>query len=159
LLAGRSSGRTVVWDLQSGLELNSWRLPQQWAVAYSPDGERFAMSYDAETRRGGVVEIRDAHDGSSLTKVYFPNIIRAVRWHPGGRLLGLPCSDGTVSLMDAQAGTARVLGKHKAQAVSVEFSPDGEFLLSGGWDAELNVWNVSKNQREVTGALPASWFQ
>src|SRR6185503_17211373 len=98
-------------------------------------------------------------DGSSLTKVYFPNIIRAVRWHPGGRLLGLPCSDGTVSLMDAQAGTARVLGKHKAQAVSVEFSPDGEFLLSGGWDAELNVWNVSKNQREVTGALRASWFQ
>jgi WD40 repeat protein len=157
LLAGRRDGTLTVWDLERGAEIQSWRLPSTWSVKYSPDGGRFVMTYDLET--GGVIEIRDATSGELLTRTTVPGRVFAVSWHSDGRRLIVPCGDGKVNMMNAEDGSMRLLGRHKAQAVRGGPIPGGEFLFRAGWDNELNVWNLRTSQRELTAAIGSAAFQ
>jgi WD40 repeat protein len=55
-----------------------------------------------------------------------------------------------IHLMDSQTGQTRSLGSHKAQAVTVKFSPDGDYLFSGGWEGELICWDTRVMRRTLT---------
>ena len=157
LLAGQPDGRLVTWDLEHGIEAVSLRLPRHLCVCYSPDGDRFALA--REDSSSGAVEVRDAATGTVLASHRFPDLVRQVAWHPDGQRLAVPCGDASVSLMDAQDGAVRVLGWHKAQAVEADFSADGDFLFSSGWDNEINVWNLRSFQRELTAAVSGAMLQ
>jgi WD40 repeat protein len=49
--------------------------------------------------------------------------------------------------MDARTGESRVLGRHKAEARTTEFSPDGAYLISGAWGGQLICWDAQTLQR------------
>jgi WD40 repeat protein len=151
LLAGRPSGRLVTWDLEHGRELMSWRLPPHWSVCYSPDGTRFAVS--CGQGRSAVVEIRDATNGAVLVSAAFPDAVLNVSWHSDGQQVVAPCNDGSVNLVDESDGSVRLLGRHKAQAVRAGIIPESDFVFSGGWDGEVNLWNVRNSQRELMASL------
>ncbi len=157
LLAGRPSGRLVTWDLEQGRELMSWRLPPHWCVSYSPDGKRFAVAYGRG--KTGVVETRDATNGSVLASADFPDIVFSVSWHFDGRQIVVPCSDGSVNLMDSRDGSIRMLGRHKVQAVRAGGVPGTALVYSGGWDREVNLWNLRNAQRELTATLGSYTIQ
>jgi WD40 repeat protein len=55
--------------------------------------------------------------------------------------------------MDAATGETRVLGQHKAEAVSAVFSPGGAHLITGGWERELICWDVTEMRRAFTIGL------
>ncbi len=152
LLVGRPSGRLVRWDLVTGREEQSWRLPPHWSVAYSPEGARFAIARPDEIR-GACVDVFGASDGVLLASNRFDQDVLMVSWSADGRSLAAACSDGSVNLMNARDGSVRALGLHKAQAVEASFVPGGEFLVSSGWDNEVNVWNLRSYQRELTAPL------
>lgn len=152
LLAGRPSGRLVCWNVETGREERSWRLSPHWSVAYSPDGESFALARpdgDANCR----LEIYSTESGVLRLSNRFPREVLRVAWSADGSALAAPCSDGTVNLIQTRDGSVRVLGLHKAQAVDAVFVPGGEFLVSAGWDNEVNVWNLRNYQRELTAPL------
>jgi len=159
LLAGRPSGRLVTWDLEQGRELMSWRLPPHWSVSYSPDGTRFAVS--CGQGRSTLVEIRDATNGAVLVSAAFPDTVLNVSWHSDGQQQQVvaPCIDGSVSLLDSNDGSVRLLGRHKAQAVRAGIVPESELVYSGGWDSEVNLWNVRNSRRELTAALGSYTIQ
>ena len=157
LLAGRPSGRLVTWDLERGEEVMSWRVPPHWSVSYSPDGTRFAVAYDQG--RTAIVETRDASDGSVLASATFSNTVFNLYWHQDGRRIAVPCSDGSVNVMNADDGSIQVLGRHKAQAVRGGLVPGGDFLFSGGWDGEVNFWNLRDSERELTATLGGIYLQ
>jgi WD40 repeat protein len=52
-----------------------------------------------------------------------------------------------------------VLGRHKAEAVSVTFSPDGAYLFTGGWERELICWDVPAKRRLFTMSLDSDSLQ
>src|SRR6185295_9303309 len=87
------------------------------------------------------------------------NGVTELNWHPNGRWLGVPDHGGAVQLMDTQTGETRTLGRHKANATMAEFSPDGRYLFSGGWDRELNCWDARAMRRAFTIALDSSSVQ
>jgi WD40 repeat protein len=157
LLAGRPSGRLVTWDVEHGQEVMSWRLPPHWSVSYSPDGTRFAVS--CGQGKSAVVEIRDATNASVLVSAAFPDIVFNVSWHSDGQQVVAPCTDGSVNLVDASDGSVRMLGRHKAQAVRAGIVPESGLVFSGGWDGEVNLWNVRNSQRELTAALGSYTIQ
>lgn len=157
LLAGRPSGRLVTWDLERGRELMSWRLPPHWSVSYSPDGTRFAVS--CGQGKSAVVEIRDATNGTVRMSATFPDIVFNVSWHSDGQQVVAPCNDGSVNLVDASDGSVRLLGRHKAQAVRAGIVPGSDLVYSGGWDGEINLWNMRNSQRELTAALGSYTIQ
>jgi hypothetical protein len=71
-------------------------------------------------------------------------------WHPSGGYLAIADHAGQIHLMYAPSGQTRALGSHKAQAAMVAFSPDGEYLLSGGWEREIICWDLRTMQRVLT---------
>ena len=86
---------------------------------------------------------------------------------PGGVLLDLDLSPGCdrVAASDIN-GTAwiwsvpdgellAVLTGHSSRVVDVEFSPDGELLLTASWDMAARIWDLRVMQQPVEALIAA----
>jgi WD40 repeat protein len=149
IIVGRAPATAVIWDLESGRQLATHQLTGNPIVLkFDPVGESFAASIPLE--EGSMLAVHRASDGALRLNQQLTNAVTDFNWHPGGRWLGVPDHSGAVQLMDAQTGEMRTLGRHKANAVLAEFSPDGTYLFSGGWDRELICWNVREMRLAFT---------
>ena len=151
LLAGDVRGTVTVWDLDRAKPLHTFVLPgRPYALACSRDGQRFAASY----RRGSawVVAFHDAMTGALLCSAECPGLIDSIAWHPSGRWVSVTGAEPSewnrrVRLITADTGTMIVLGRHKIKTATVTFSPDGNYLMSDGWERELLCWDLQSRQR------------
>jgi WD40 repeat protein len=151
VLTGLHDGQVVLWDLTATNELARFRLeaaPNN--LIFSPDGSRFAASVHATN---WLVSVHDARDGIQLASHANGDFVQWLDWDPRGRWVASADHSGAVQLLDVKTGEARVLGRHKFQAVLVAFSPDGEHLLSGGWEEELIYWDLKRMERVFTITL------
>src|SRR5690606_16575840 len=55
-------------------------------------------------------------------------------------------ADGTVRLWDTQTGESTVLGRHQDAVWGVGVSPDARWLVSGGADQRVIVWDATGSQ-------------
>ncbi|MCA6364471.1 MAG: WD40 repeat domain-containing protein [Bacteroidetes bacterium] len=79
--------------------------------------------------------------------------VRGLALHPNGNLLAVASGDGNVRIFELPAVTEIACFEAHAQSANcVSWSPDGSFLLSGGKDAHLNVWDENYNRIE---SIPA----
>jgi serine/threonine protein kinase/WD40 repeat protein len=158
ILVGRPPATASTWDLESARELTSHRLPgEPMDLEFSPDGESFSVAF--ESGSGSVVAVHGAADGARRASHPFADYVRETDWHPSGRWLAVPDFSGAVHWMDAQTGETRQLGRHKAAAVRAFFSPDGEYLFSGGWDRDLICWDVKAMRRAFAVGLDSYHLQ
>jgi WD40 repeat protein len=139
-------------DLDSGTVLRQFdpgTSPTQ--LTFSPDGSRVAaVEWTGKTWQ---VTIYDSANGRRKRTQPFVESPGYISWHPGNRWLGVPDFSGQVSLLDSHTGQMHPMGRHKLQAVFTTFSPDGDYLLSGGWERELICWDVRTMQRSFTAPL------
>src|SRR5690349_10569542 len=96
------------------------------------------------------VSVYDSTTGAVRASHLFGELVLSIDWHPSGRWLAVADQGGIVHLMDSQNGRSRTFGAHKAQAAKVVFSPDGNYLFSGGWERELICWDTRTMQRCLT---------
>jgi WD40 repeat protein/predicted Ser/Thr protein kinase len=158
ILVGRPPATASTWDLESGRELTSVRLAgEPMDVKFAPDGESFSVAH--AFGESWMVAVHHAIDGTPRASHVFADYVRETDWHPGGRGIAVPDFSGAVHWMDARTGETRLLGKHKAQAVRVVFSPGGEYLFSGGWDRDLICWDVRAMRRAFTVGLDSYHLQ
>jgi len=151
IMAGLRQG-TAVWNLQNGEEVKRFKLQENpMLLAISPDGERFAAGY--ESANTSMVSIYRVADGARLMSHSLEDTVGGIAWHPNGRWLAATDFSGAVQLLDAGTGQARLLGRHKVQAVLAEFTPDGDYLLTAGWEREFIWWDVRRMQRAFTIGL------
>jgi WD40 repeat protein len=149
LLGSCGEGAVAVWDLEDGRQLTKFPLEADPnCLAISPDGQRFAAA--CKTKTGWAVSVYRMEDGARLTSCPCSNVVSSLDWHPGGRWIAAADDSGAVYLVQPQTGARRSLGRHKVQAVLTRFSPDGGYLLSGGWERELIFWDLSKMERALT---------
>jgi WD40 repeat protein len=149
LITAQVNEGVTTWDLEQGgqvARLQSVGAPSHLHLA--PDGERFAAV--KEFPGSCTVSVHHASTGVLRTSHTFSDLVMDINWHPSGRWLAIADHAGMVHLMDPQTGQTRALGSHKAQAASVTFSPDGDYLLSGGWEGELICWDTCTMQRSLT---------
>ncbi len=67
-------------------------------------------------------------------------------------------SDHQIRVFDIENGNLKyVLSGHTNSVFTVQYSPNGQFLLSAGRDAHLRIWNVENNY-ELYKAIPAHLF-
>jgi WD40 repeat protein len=156
LIKGTRDGTAIVWDLANGSECARFHFggtPER--LHYSPDGRQFAASY--KKGPGWVVCVHNGENGALLWSQPLENAAASLDWERKGRWVAVADYDGAVRLMDGQSGASRLLGNHKAQASLVTFSPDGAFLLSGGWEKELICWDLARMERAFN--IPLNSFR
>lgn len=149
LVAGTAG--VAMWDLEQGAEIS--RIPlngtPRW-LGFAPDGERFAATY--AVGRDWIVSVHRI-TGELLASNVFDKLVPTFNWHPSGGWLSVPDYGGSVHRMDSQTGEKRLLGGHKAEATRTEFSPDGAYLITGGWERELICWDARTLKRAFTAFL------
>ena len=157
LLVGRTNSSACVLNLEDGRELSRFVLPDAPVhLKFSPDGARFAALCSPAGVAYEMVSVHDARSGAALwsSATLWTNgstlRIAVIDWHPGGQWLAMSDHDGAVIWINAATGEARVLGEHKAQAATVEFTPEGRYLFSGGWEREFICWDFHTLQRVFT---------
>jgi WD40 repeat protein len=156
IMVGSPGATVAIWSLENAIQLAELKLPAQPRhLMYSPDGKRFAALYDRQRR--GFLAVHNAADGITEASQTFACGLSGLDWHPHGHSLAVGGDDGSVNLIDSRTGESRTLGHHKGNAVLMAFTPDGRYLASGGWDRELNFWNVHAMRRAF--AAPVDSFQ
>ncbi|KAG2052835.1 WD40 repeat-like protein [Suillus hirtellus] len=79
----------------------------------------------------------------------------------GTRLLVTGSADESLRVWDLDTGeqVGEPLFEHNAQVWAVSASPDGRWIVSGGYDGSILVWEVTKNKREFRIKRVRVWFE
>ena len=121
------------------------------AVAYSPEGNRFATA-----GWGGVVRIWDAASGEQSAAISTGGeFVFAVAFSPDGQYLATGDNDrpNYVKIYDTQTGErVQALTGHKDAVLCVTYSRDGKRLLTTSYDNTARLWDLETGQsKEFAG--------
>lgn len=75
-------------------------------------------------------------------------------------LLAVALINGDVEIRDLDGQLLANLPGHTQRAATVAFSPDGAWLVSGGWDLSLRTWSMADLRRDpaaLVRELEATW--
>ncbi|MCG9131695.1 sigma-70 family RNA polymerase sigma factor [Candidatus Poribacteria bacterium] len=115
------------------------------AVAFSPDGKRFAVAtgagiwlYDAQTYR--EISLLTGHTG----------VVRAVAFSSDGKTLASGARDRTIKLWNLETGDVTTCIGHRGGVESVAFSFDGQMIVSGAVDSTIELWDTETGQNLAT---------
>ena len=117
-------------------------VPLPVRTAFSPDGERLAISTEAQPR-AVVVDIGSGEEAFSLVGHQIST--RTVAWSPDGRWIATSSDDASARIWDAETGAFRfaLLG-HTATVQAVDWSPDAGRLVTGSDDGTARVWQIAE---------------
>ncbi|MDE2832798.1 MAG: hypothetical protein OXN20_21985 [Gemmatimonadota bacterium] len=116
------------------------------AVAFSPDGQRFAVASDIGV---WLYDMATSRELALLTR--HTDRVNVVAFSPDGAKLASGSYDRTVKVWDVATGeTITTLEGHTSWINSVAFSPDGTKLASGSYDRTVKVWDVATGANIAT---------
>jgi WD40 repeat protein len=141
-----SSGcRIIVWDVYKSNQLEELvaeDCPLD-KVSFSPDG-RWIVS----TSKVGAYLWR-VEGGTNRPVRILDNKTACVAFSSDGGTLAIGSGDAVV-LLDVNSGRVlKTLEKHKAPISSVAFSPNGDILVSGGYDGAVWVWGMKHHESAI----------
>ncbi len=109
---------------------------------------------------GGKLTRWDIESGRSLESIQLTNkSLRAIAFSSHRKEIAIGSSDYSIYFLDATtlAVKKKISQAHDKSVFSLRYSPDERFLLSGGRDAHLKVWDTDKNFDNIV-SLPAHWY-
>jgi WD40 repeat protein/tRNA A-37 threonylcarbamoyl transferase component Bud32 len=142
--AGTSSTTVEIWDAERDRRTFHQQLPlAPLAIAFSPDGSRFAM-----VKGAGVVAVLETAAGQERLNLRgHEGEIQALTFGSDGRRVATAAADGTLRLWDAETGI-EVLSLSSPQPLRfhrLDFSADGRRLSVSGADRQghfVRLWDA-----------------
>lgn len=130
-----------------------------YSLSFSPDGAWIASVSLVTGRRKqpGSLKIWDAENCEirSALQGFSDANVGLVAYSPTEDLMAWATSTGEIWLTDGTGGgdIVQLPNIHTADIGEIDFSRDGRYLVSGGLDARVIVWNVAKREvyRELKG--------
>ncbi len=134
LLIGLGNGSMSLHDLADPQQKPRILMARQSPHAFDPSGNRLAAI------EAGKVDILDVNTGKSLASIL--ESAESVAWHPSGNYLALVCPAHEIHVWDLRRikRLSVLKGWHNA-GLHIAFTPDGERLLSNGWEVVTRVWD------------------
>ncbi len=134
LLVGRGNGSMSLFDLTDPTHKPVVLMARQSPYAFDPAGNRLA------TIDAGKVYILDANTGKESATI--AEAAQAVAWHPSGNYMALVCPAHEIHVWDLKRmKRMSVLKGWRSGGLQLAFTPDGERLLSNGWENATRVWD------------------
>ncbi len=132
-----SQDAVTTWDAESGAEIATLNAPQLQVVGSSPDGRLVV------TTTSSTAEVWDVFDGTRLaTLMGHRRTADVADIGPSGRRLVYSQSSKAVIWDIATETRLGEFTGHNANLVSIEFSPDGQGVLTASRDGTARVWNA-----------------
>lgn len=163
-LAAHMDGSLIVYDKEKE---DAEFVPEESAVSlvengYSPDG---STNGDATPRRHKLnikKSVQSRNQKSNPVSVWklSNQKINAVAFSPDGRHLAAVAEDGTLTIMDYLA--ERVLDVHRSYfgaMLTVTWSPDSRYVLTGGQDDLVSIWSVADQALVARCVGHESWVR
>ena len=162
LVSGSGDGKAKIWNMETGkceFTLGNDEIgPKEGvtSVAISPDGRTVAAGsldcvvrlWDVQT--GKFLESFKGHDDSVYSVAFSPDgktlasgsLDKTLKlWDVSGRANGSSSS----SLQQQHYRCIATLSGHRDYVLSVAFSPDGKWLISGSKDRSVQFWDPRSN--------------
>jgi WD40 repeat protein len=129
-----ASGPVQMWDAASGvlrgiLRTSSPSVSAEW----SPDRGRIVTGHeDGTVRMWGVVREKLSSSKALLTFAGHTTGVSDVTWSPDGKRFASSDTSGTVKVWDVAAGIEVLSFTTPGSALSVNWSPDGNYVIVAG---------------------------
>jgi WD40 repeat protein/serine/threonine protein kinase len=157
--SGGKAGQIIVWDARTLGRCYSSEAPTGGTagLVYSRDGRKIALSCGDHGPRS-VVEVRDASSGDVLESIDIaPECAYELAFSPDGTQIAFAIGSNDTFETEPKPGRVRVwewesdkppllLGSHAAPITGLDWSPDGKWIASGGFDLVVKVWDVKSTR-------------
>ena len=148
-------GGAKVYEAVTGRQLLTLSVPGVFCyrVIWSPDGAYLLTSHSQD----GSARVWDAESGQEVHQMVGLVQARGSDWSPSGDLAAVGCQDGIVRIWEMEAG----LEVYKFHGISsgievVAFSPDGERILSVGWENSVRVFDLSEALLSISAPIASN---
>ncbi|KAI9103198.1 WD40-repeat-containing domain protein [Phlyctochytrium arcticum] len=153
LVSASQSLLLKLWNLESGDEVRSWKAHEAPVITMDFDQSSTLV---ATGSADSTVKVWDVDAGYCTHNFKgHSGIISVVKFHPDQEHLRLVSAsdDCTIRVWDLHKRSCiAVLDSHVSVVRGLDFSADGGYLISGGRDKVVNIWNMKTG--EVAKTLP-----
>ncbi|MEM9219930.1 MAG: DnaJ domain-containing protein [Cyanobacteria bacterium P01_F01_bin.150] len=147
MLSGGQDQCLKLWSIYKGSVQKTFEYSYPvTAIALSPKTHQFVSN-----GMGTRLEIRRFPYGTMDGTLDIEERPRAIAFHPSGTELAVGYDDGRVQLWSLKTQSLSLtMAKHGETITSLDFSSDGQYLLSSSEDQSCVVWNLSTGSPMVT---------
>lgn len=137
---GSSNGGIGVYNLQSGLKRKMYRLHKKAVTGIAVDGMNRKM---VSCGLDGLVGFYDFSKSSFLGKLQLDAPITTMVYHRSSDLFALALDDLSIVVIDSVTQkVVRQLFGHSNRITSMDFSPDGRWIVSAALDSTIRTWDL-----------------
>ncbi len=123
------------------------------AVAFAPDGKRFATG-----NWHGLAQVWDVATGKAVNLPHPGLYVHAVAFSSDGRFVATGASDRVIRVWDVESQKiVKTIQGHTDSVMSVAFSRDGRRLLSGSLDQFARLWDIASG-KELQKFVGHTWW-
>lgn len=139
-LVGSSNGGIGVYNLQSGILRKKYQLHKKAVTGIAIDGMNRKM---VSVGLDGIVGFYDFSKSAYLGKLKLDAPITSLVYHRSSDLVALGLDDLSIVVVDSVTQkVVRVLWGHKNRITSLDFSPDGRWIVSAALDSTIRTWDI-----------------